>query len=431
MDGDEINHAPGVGPDGERAHRPLGVSRVLALCWVTYACYYLGRVNMAVALPAMTRDLGLSGGLVALIGGAYYWTYAVSQLVNGHLGDRVSPRRLVAIGLALSGVFNLLVAGAWGYWLLLGAWILNGWAQATGWGPMLRVISAFTDPEERGRVVALFSPCYVAGHALSWVLAAALLASATWRTAFWVPGVTLIVVAIGWYRAAPDVAPAADADGWRSLANITSGLAGLLRQKPMRWALLLAVLSGVIKEALTFWGPAYLVGQQGLALNWAGVAALVIPLGGVSGAVTAGWLLNRRRSGEARVMAGLSLVAVLAVVALWLLDRSQIVFTLMPLALLAAASHGLNAVLLTAVPLRETARGQVSSAAGSLDFASYVGGGVGAVTAGALSDVGGWSAVYVLWIVIGLLCVMVAIVGASRGLAGERPGASASVELGG
>ena len=77
---------------GKDASRPRGNPMgVLALCWGTYAAYYLGRVNLAVALPAIQDEFGWSRAAVGLIGAALYWTYAAGQLVNGHLGDRISP----------------------------------------------------------------------------------------------------------------------------------------------------------------------------------------------------------------------------------------------------------------------------------------------------------------------------------------------------
>ena len=120
--------------------------RQFAVAWLTYAFYYLGRVNLPVALPALQAEFGWSPAAVGLIGTAMYWTYAAGQLVNGHLGDRLSPRRLVALGLLGSAALNLLFGslGALGGMVLV--WALNGWVQSTGWGPIVKTLSHWFRP---------------------------------------------------------------------------------------------------------------------------------------------------------------------------------------------------------------------------------------------------------------------------------------------
>lgn len=85
-------------PRSPEALRP-DPRRLIVLAWVAYAAYYLGRVNLAIALPAIQSELGLTAAQVGLFGTLFFWVYAVGQLVNGRLGDRFSPRRFVLIGL--------------------------------------------------------------------------------------------------------------------------------------------------------------------------------------------------------------------------------------------------------------------------------------------------------------------------------------------
>jgi len=70
--------------------------RIFAIAWITYAGYYLGRVNLAVALPALGSEFGWSKAALGVLGSAFYWVYATGQLVNGHLGDRYTAKARAA-----------------------------------------------------------------------------------------------------------------------------------------------------------------------------------------------------------------------------------------------------------------------------------------------------------------------------------------------
>ena len=61
--------------------------RLVITAWITYAAYYLGRVNLSTALPAMEADLAFSKGQLGLLMTGYFWSYALGQLINGQLGD--------------------------------------------------------------------------------------------------------------------------------------------------------------------------------------------------------------------------------------------------------------------------------------------------------------------------------------------------------
>lgn len=46
--------------------------RILLLCWCAYACIYLGRNNLSVAIPEIQNYLGASKSQIGIIGGFFY-----------------------------------------------------------------------------------------------------------------------------------------------------------------------------------------------------------------------------------------------------------------------------------------------------------------------------------------------------------------------
>jgi OPA family glycerol-3-phosphate transporter-like MFS transporter len=385
---------------------PAAQRRVFGLCWITYAGYYLGRVNLAVALPLLAAELALGKGAAGLIGGAFYWCYALGQLYHGALGDRVSARRLVTAGLLASAALNLLFSRANGLALLVALWALNGWAQSTGWGPMIRTLAHWFSPQQRGRLTAFFSPCYVLGHALSWALAGWLVTRSGWRASFWVPGLLLVLLAALWAILARDAPPGTPRaplgpakESARPWTMMRGALMALWRERGLRWALLTCFLSGMIKDGLTLWGPTYLMEQQALSLPQAALSALFIPLAGMAGAMAAGWLAHRHPlANEARAVLPLALLLGGAALGLYLLAATPLRFLAVALlGLCAFGSHGINALLMTSLPLALGHQGRASTTAGTFDFVSYAGGGLSAALVGATQERLGWGAVFALW----------------------------------
>ena len=80
------------------------------ILWITYASFYLGRINFSVALPRIMDDSGWTRADVGAIGTAFFWAYAIGQFINGQLGDRFGARLLITVGLTVSALMNLLFA---------------------------------------------------------------------------------------------------------------------------------------------------------------------------------------------------------------------------------------------------------------------------------------------------------------------------------
>ena len=410
--------------------------RIVAVCFVTYACYYLGRVNLAVTVPALRQAYGWDKSAIGVIGTAFYWAYAAGQLVNGPLGDRLSPRRLVAVGLVASALLNLVFGSLGGAlpWLVA-LWALNGWAQATGWAPIMRTLSRWFEPAQRARVTALISPSYLVGHAASWALAGSLTARLGWRYAYWVPGVLLLGAAIFWHALARDEPgrvpgeapdPPASRDAPR-LAGLSVAWRG-----PMRWAIAVSLLSGMVKEGLNLWGPTYLVEEQSLGVLGAALSGLLIPLAGIGGQLVTGRVQRRVAASHATqqerpLVTGLALVVAVGAAALYVVGggRSPVAALLM-LALVAAGSHGMNGLLMASLPLSLGRGAPVSAVTGALNFCQYLGAGLGAALVGTLVDHLGWGGAYGWWAGSALLIALIAAGGARRVGAVSRAGSSRS-----
>ena len=166
---------------------------------------------------------------------------------------------------------------------------------------------------------------------------------------------------------------------------------------------------GIAKDGILLWGPTFLIESCGLDLADAAFSAALLPLCGLIGVFTSGWLSARFFQSREIPIAALMLIALsTGILGLALFaPLGELTLVLTALCLIGATSYGANAILLTALPLGLGDEGIVSSAAGFLDFASYVGGGFSGIMTGWLVDEWGWPVVFGFWIVVVIASVVV------------------------
>ncbi len=376
--------------------------RILVTAWIAYASYYLGRVNISMVLPYAQMEFGWTKTQIGLIGSALFWVYAFGQLINGQLGDRLGARNLVALGMLASAAMNVALGLSSTLTAMIVLCGLNGYFQATGWGPIVKTLANWFSPRKRGRLSAVFAPCFVFGHTVAWLLAGWLAAKAGWRTALWVPAALLSLSALNWWtriRNSPQSAGLSEIEGRGPLSTEEAApLVHTEKRLGARYTLWVVagacLFHGIAKDGFSLWAPTFLLEARDLRSPY---LAVVMPLCGMVGIALAGWATDRFfKSREPPVVTLMLLtLAVLIGAYSFLLPTASPFAHLLALGVIGATAYGANAIMLTTVPLGLGA--SVSSAAGFLDFASYIGAGLSGLLTGALLDRWHWNAVFGFW----------------------------------
>lgn len=131
--------------------------RMLLATMFCYSFFYTGRQTFGFAIPGIEADLGLSNEVLGAISGLLLWTYAIGQIINGNIVDKIGGRRVMTTGTVLSTALNWATSFAIGPLSLGAAWAANGYAQAMGWTAGGRVISNWWPPSARGRSFGFYT----------------------------------------------------------------------------------------------------------------------------------------------------------------------------------------------------------------------------------------------------------------------------------
>ncbi|PJB27549.1 hypothetical protein CO111_04735, partial [Candidatus Desantisbacteria bacterium CG_4_9_14_3_um_filter_50_7] len=126
--------------------------RIFATLWVTYASFYLCRVNLAVAIPKIIEDTGFTRSAMGLLGSIFFVVYAAGQFINGQLGDRWNPRFLILTGAICSACASILFGFSSVFAVMAVLWGMNGYFQAMGWSSCVKVLTNWFPHSKKGMI---------------------------------------------------------------------------------------------------------------------------------------------------------------------------------------------------------------------------------------------------------------------------------------
>lgn len=299
--------------------------RILIASYFAYGGYYLTRKAFTLCKTSLARDLGWELRDTAHIWTAYLVAYMVGMFVNSFVGRRWGPRILLLGGLGLSIVFNVIFGFANSFATFLVFMAFNGLVQASGWPGTVGAVAHWLRPAERGTIMGFWSTNYLFGNMLVKSLGGFLLGAYGWRWSFW--GCTVLSFAIWWLvyfwqRNRPEdvgLNPIVDSTATERRAveasqadRVTVGQYLELALNPIILAMGASYFCiKFLRYALDSWLPAFL-NLQGLGVASASYYSQVFDLAGIGGVVLAGWLVDRRFTGNWAAVCALMALGIIA-----------------------------------------------------------------------------------------------------------------------
>ncbi len=400
--------AVGEATKSERFH--AAEKQVIWVIWLTYGSFYFCRTNISAAVPGLESDLGYSKTDIGLILGSLKLAYGVGQFINGQLSEKFSPRWLLAIGMIGSAALNIVFGLSTGLYFLLFVWASNGYCQALGWTPCMRVTANWFPPSRRGVAIGLIGTGYQLSAALTFVLAGWAAGRFGWRGALYAPAALLLASALHmllFLKEHPETPEDGD-DGARARREVaaenrrrTPFLQNVIvtLTSPALWLLAVSLaLLNACRYGFLDWGIAHLTEVQGEGITTAGIKYALLPLGGILGAYLSGWATDRFFDGRrAPVICGLLVLlgvlttiynsAVHAGAAATMCTRLLVGFTI----------YGPQVLLVGTAPVDLARRGTPAAAVGFVNFMGYMGAYAGDQVTGFVAETYDWHVAVGFW----------------------------------
>jgi MFS transporter, ACS family, glucarate transporter len=326
---------------------------IVAMLFAVTMVNYADRATLAIAGPALSKDLGLSAVQMGFIFSAFGWSYVLAQIPGGWMLDRFGSKIVYFGSIFLWSFFTLLQGGVWvvgvaaAVYTLFALRFLVGLAEAPSFPANGRIVAAWFPANERGTASAIFNSAQYFATVLFAPIMGYITVTYGWSWTFYFMGTVGVLVSLIWLKVIynpkehPRLQPAeldyierggalvnmdqpkkdsritraeleldfVERGGLRTMSERaedkgSSPQWGYLKQLLKSRMLLGIYLGQYCITTLTYffitWFPVYLVQQRGMSILNAGLVASVPAIAGFTGGVLGGvWsdaLLRRGRS---------------------------------------------------------------------------------------------------------------------------------------
>ena len=398
---------------------PKYISRLFYLCWIVYVTAYLGRLNYSAAMTEIISEGYIPMEQAGLVLTGFFIAYGVGQLIFGVIGDKVSAKNMLLVGLVASVVANILMGIFTSPRAMLLIWWANGFAQSMLWPPVVKIISGYLSRMQSTKVMVNMSSTVAAGTFLTYAVTAGVIAVFPWQGVFFAAAATMAIAAVLWYWGINVIEKHAKEYGRPVQKNANESGAGSQSFLHLMWVsgLLLAgfavIIMGMLRDGITSWTPVLIDAQFNLGSSLSVLITGIVPLVSILG-VFGAYFLNRKVKNEILTAACLFCISAIFLVILAAGGINNIVVLVMALVMATAVMHGVNALFISLVPLYFARMGKSSAVTGTMNSFTYLGSGISSFGVGIITAGFGWGVVIMSWLMVALSGVAVCLLCAKK-----------------
>lgn len=296
--------------------------RIFTSIFTGYASFYLTRNSFTYVAPVMREALGFSLEQLGIIVSVFPLAYGFSKLLAGILSDRFSTRIFMSVGLAITGVINILFGFQTSLYAFIALWLANGIFQAAGAPPCAKLLTSWYSRSERGTWWGVWNTSHNTGGFLIPLLAGYCARAFGWQYGMIVPGIVSIgmgLILFNRLRDNPQVVGLPPVDVYRGdlapedkqakLSGVQKAEEQLtLKEKlfkhvfsnPYVWLLALSYFFVYfVRQGVSSWAHVFLLDFKGVRdAQEAAFRVSGMEIGGLLGSLVSGWASDKMMRGR-------------------------------------------------------------------------------------------------------------------------------------
>ena len=372
------------------------------LCAISYLAVYVARNILSAVTPQMLEGGAFTKEYIGEVSSLFFIFYAIGQLLNGIIGDRIKARYMMSLGLTLAGItvilFPYIAESALGAKAI---YSLTGFFLSMIYAPMTKVVAENIVPVYATRCSLGYSLASYLGSPLAGVFAIIF----TWENAFISSGIFLFVMAISCFASLLFLEKRGVVQQGRFERNRKEskgeGSIKLLIRRGIITFSLISILTGVVRTTVVFWLPTYFNEYLEFSATKSAsiftIATLAITL---TVFVTMFIYELFKRNMDVTILV-MFVSATLFFLGVFLVRQPILNIIFIVLAIIASNSAATMLWSIYCPSLRDT--GMVSSATGFLTFIGYIGSSASSYIFAYMVEHTGWKSIVLVW------CLLMAI----------------------
>ncbi len=262
---------------------------LLVLLVLAVGINYVDRGSLSVAKTEVAAEFQLDDIQMGLLFSAFFWSYALCQIVAGWFVDRYDVKWVYAIGFLIWSVATLAMGLVTGFAVFLAMRVLMGLGESVAYPATSRIVVENFPEQRRGLVNALIDAASKIGPALTVLLGGLFVAQWGWRPLFLLMGGVSLLWLLPWIAFVPSRSSEA-ADLLPPDERPRVGFDQLLTRREVWGTALGFFCLGYAWYFLLSWLPAYLEEARGFSKDEMAIFGS-LPLWAMAAtAVFGGWL---------------------------------------------------------------------------------------------------------------------------------------------
>ena len=376
------------------------------LCSVSYLAVYIARNVLGAVTPQMIDTGRYTEEFIGSVSSVYFIFYAVGQLINGAIGDKIKARNMISFGLILAGVCNFTFPILKNELSIQFIYGMTGFFLSMIYGPMTKVVSENTDPIHATRCSLGYTFASFFGSPMAGVMASVMVWTTVFRVSsivLWAMGVICFVTFLALEK--HGIVKYGQYD--RKKNGKRDGAIRELFRRDIVAFTVVSLITGVIRTSVIFWLPTCLARYLGFASEQATSIFSLCTLLICGSAFVSIFTFERLKRNMELTLLLMFTISSLSFLGAYLVDAriANIVFMVMAIFFNNCAATMLWSVYCPG--LKDT--GIVSGATGFLDFMSYMAAAASStIFANSVSTIG-WGNLILVWMALMLVGVATAL----------------------
>ena len=375
------------------------------VCSISYLAVYIARNILGAVSPQMIQKNVLTTETIGALSSVYFICYAIGQLINGAIGDKIKAKYMISFGLLLAGICNFMFSVF--YRLPTALFIvygMTGFFLSMIYGPMTKMVSENTEPKYATRCSLGYTFASFFGSPFAGFLATLL----PWNTTFMVSSIILAIMSTICFV----VFTVYEKKGfiqynkYSSPKGSTKGISILLKREIIRFTII-SVVTGIVRTTVVFWLPTYISEQLGFSAENAALIYTIATLA-ISATPFIAIFVYERLNMNMNLTILLSFCsAAVFFLSVYILKSPlpNIIFLVISI----MASNCAASMLWSRYCPSLYDTGMVSTATGFLDFMSYMAAAISSTIFANAVSVVGWGGLILIWFALMIVGVITSI----------------------
>ena len=371
------------------------------VCTASYLANYYLRHILSVLTPGLLETGRFDTRQIGLLSAMYMFFYAVGQLLNGILGDILSPKKMASMGIALGGISCIIFPFLRADLLQIACFAVFGYSLSMVRGPLMKIISENTTPNKARTICTFFSFSSFAGPLVASILAMLF----KWMFAFVAAGTLALAIGVLSYVALT-IMERKQIITYKTSKGIHSVFSVFKIEKFLYYMVIVSVLE-VCSASISFWIPTYLTSELCFTKSVANMIFSAISGARAFMPFIALIIFRVIKEKDILMMRTTFTISAVMVILLMLSNNKWLCVGLLLIALLAVSCS--SAILWSIYIPGLGKTGKVSSVNGVLDCTGYMVAAVSNVLFASIMEDSGWNSVFMIWIGIEIVGILATV----------------------